>query len=97
MLGSEGGIVTERKIIRSVPCRALAMLHYIYSSLAWQTNPLGTFCSIILGAASLSLVITYPLMKRITYWPQLVLGEMENFFSNFFFSCSFWGVLQIST
>uniref|UniRef100_A0A8D0F6M8 4-hydroxybenzoate polyprenyltransferase n=1 Tax=Strix occidentalis caurina TaxID=311401 RepID=A0A8D0F6M8_STROC len=33
------------------------------------------YYSIILGAASLSLVITYPLMKRITYWPQLVLGE----------------------
>lgn len=30
--------------------------------------------SIALGAASLSLVVTYPLMKRITYWPQLVLG-----------------------
>lgn len=30
--------------------------------------------SIALGAASLSLVVSYPLMKRITYWPQLVLG-----------------------
>lgn len=30
--------------------------------------------SIALGAASLSLVITYPLMKRFTYWPQFVLG-----------------------
>jgi len=27
-----------------------------------------------LGAASLSLVATYPFFKRITYWPQLVLG-----------------------
>lgn len=33
--------------------------------------------SIALGAASLLLVITYPLMKRITYWPQLALGELE--------------------
>ncbi|KAK1792322.1 hypothetical protein P4O66_012272, partial [Electrophorus voltai] len=31
------------------------------------------YYSIALGAASLSLVVTYPLMKRITYWPQLVL------------------------
>ncbi|XP_020609894.1 4-hydroxybenzoate polyprenyltransferase, mitochondrial-like [Orbicella faveolata] len=31
--------------------------------------------SIILGAASLGLVVTYPLMKRITYWPQAFLGE----------------------
>lgn len=31
--------------------------------------------SIALGAASLSLVVTYPLMKRLTHWPQLVLGE----------------------
>ena len=33
--------------------------------------------SIALGAASLLLVATYPLMKRITYWPQLALGELE--------------------
>jgi len=34
--------------------------------------------SILLGASSLGLVITYPLMKRITYWPQLVLGLTFN-------------------
>ncbi|KAB1282194.1 4-hydroxybenzoate polyprenyltransferase; mitochondrial [Camelus dromedarius] len=34
--------------------------------------------SIALGAASLLLVITYPLMKRITYWPQLALGLTFN-------------------
>ncbi|KAK0520167.1 Para-hydroxybenzoate--polyprenyltransferase, mitochondrial precursor (PHB:polyprenyltransferase) [Tilletia horrida] len=38
--------------------------------------------SIALGASSLSLVIIYPLMKRITYWPQFVLGLAFN-----------WGVL----
>lgn len=34
--------------------------------------------SIFLGASSLSLVTTYPLMKRITYWPQAVLGLTFN-------------------
>ncbi|KAF9434933.1 Para-hydroxybenzoate--polyprenyltransferase, mitochondrial precursor (PHB:polyprenyltransferase) [Entomortierella beljakovae] len=34
--------------------------------------------SIILGASSLSLVVTYPAMKRITYWPQVVLGLAFN-------------------
>ncbi|KAI0306960.1 UbiA prenyltransferase family-domain-containing protein [Multifurca ochricompacta] len=34
--------------------------------------------SILLGASSLSLVITYPLMKRVTYWPQAVLGLAFN-------------------
>ncbi|XP_017481178.1 PREDICTED: 4-hydroxybenzoate polyprenyltransferase, mitochondrial isoform X1 [Rhagoletis zephyria] len=34
--------------------------------------------SIVLGASSLGLVVTYPLMKRITYWPQLVLGMAFN-------------------
>jgi len=34
--------------------------------------------SIFLGAASLSVVVVYPLMKRITYWPQLVLGLAFN-------------------
>ncbi|XP_003414159.3 4-hydroxybenzoate polyprenyltransferase, mitochondrial [Loxodonta africana] len=36
------------------------------------------YYSIALGAASLLLVITYPLMKRITYWPQLFLGLTFN-------------------
>ncbi|KAJ3014520.1 UNVERIFIED_CONTAM: hypothetical protein HDU68_000242 [Siphonaria sp. JEL0065] len=34
--------------------------------------------SILLGASSLSLVIIYPLMKRITYWPQAILGLAFN-------------------
>lgn len=33
--------------------------------------------SILLGAASLSVVTVYPLMKRITYWPQAVLGTFR--------------------
>ncbi|KAI0736140.1 UbiA prenyltransferase family-domain-containing protein [Fomitopsis betulina] len=34
--------------------------------------------SILLGASSLSLVTIYPFMKRITYWPQSVLGLAFN-------------------
>lgn len=34
--------------------------------------------SVFLGASSLVLVIAYPLMKRITYWPQFVLGMTFN-------------------
>lgn len=34
--------------------------------------------SIFLGASSLSVVTIYPLMKRITYWPQAVLGLAFN-------------------
>lgn len=34
--------------------------------------------SIVLGASSLGVVVAYPLMKRITYWPQLVLGLAFN-------------------
>jgi len=30
--------------------------------------------TIVLGSASLALVVVYPFMKRLTYWPQLVLG-----------------------
>jgi 4-hydroxybenzoate polyprenyltransferase len=39
--------------------------------------------TILLGALSLSLVFVYPLMKRITWWPQLFLGLAFN-----------WGVLM---
>ncbi|CAD6565249.1 MAG: Para-hydroxybenzoate--polyprenyltransferase, mitochondrial precursor (PHB:polyprenyltransferase) [Cyphobasidiales sp. Tagirdzhanova-0007] len=34
--------------------------------------------SILLGASSLAIVVVYPLMKRITYWPQFVLGLAFN-------------------
>ena len=34
--------------------------------------------AILIGAASLGLVALYPLMKRITYWPQLFLGLTFN-------------------
>ncbi|KAJ8676405.1 hypothetical protein QAD02_012192 [Eretmocerus hayati] len=34
--------------------------------------------SVFLGASSLALVIVYPLMKRITHWPQLILGMTFN-------------------
>ncbi|XP_060527434.1 4-hydroxybenzoate polyprenyltransferase, mitochondrial [Cylas formicarius] len=34
--------------------------------------------SVFLGASSLVLVATYPLMKRYTYWPQLMLGFTFN-------------------
>jgi len=34
--------------------------------------------SIFLGASSMALVVTYPLMKRITYWPQVFLGLTFN-------------------
>ncbi|XP_044003832.1 4-hydroxybenzoate polyprenyltransferase, mitochondrial [Aphidius gifuensis] len=34
--------------------------------------------SVLLGASSLGLVVIYPLMKRVTYWPQLILGMAFN-------------------
>ncbi|XP_031339517.1 4-hydroxybenzoate polyprenyltransferase, mitochondrial [Photinus pyralis] len=34
--------------------------------------------SVFLGASSLGLVVTYPLMKRYTHWPQFVLGLAFN-------------------
>ena len=34
--------------------------------------------TIAVGGASLVLVFTYPLMKRITFWPQFVLGFTFN-------------------
>ena len=36
------------------------------------------YASILLGASSLSVVTVYPLMKRLTDWPQAVLGLAFN-------------------
>jgi 4-hydroxybenzoate polyprenyltransferase len=32
---------------------------------------------VLLGAASMALVVVYPLMKRYSDWPQLVLGTFS--------------------
>ncbi len=39
-----------------------------------RAAPARALRSIGLGASSLALVVTYPLMKRVTYWPQAFLG-----------------------
>ena len=31
--------------------------------------------TVALGAASVPLIATYPFMKRVTYWPQVFLGQ----------------------
>ena len=38
------------------------------------------FFSVFLGAASMILVVAYPLAKRYTYWPQVVLGTCFMFY-----------------
>jgi 4-hydroxybenzoate polyprenyltransferase len=55
------------------PTQALAFLGIQLSLGLAVLTQLNWYC-IFLGASSLSLVVTYPLFKRITYWPQFVLG-----------------------
>lgn len=55
-------------------CKFLALQLTIGLAILLQLN----WYSILLGASSLVVVVVYPLMKRITYWPQLVLGFAFN-------------------
>ncbi|GAU96932.1 hypothetical protein RvY_08299 [Ramazzottius varieornatus] len=57
------------------------------SALVWLAGQLGlsllvllqfNWYSIVLGASSLGLVLTYPFFKRVTYFPQVVLGLAFN-------------------
>ena len=52
----------------------LAVLMTLGLLILLQLNPV----SIALGVGVLALVVTYPLFKRITYWPQFVLGLTFN-------------------
>ncbi len=52
----------------------LALQLFVGLLILLQLNPF----SILLGAASLALVFTYPFMKRVTYWPQAFLGLTFN-------------------
>ncbi|WP_240002597.1 4-hydroxybenzoate octaprenyltransferase [Oleisolibacter albus] len=73
----------ERTRVRPIPSGAVTTTQALAFLLAQllvglmillQLNPV----SIVLGAASLLLVFTYPLMKRITWWPQAFLGLTFN-------------------
>lgn len=62
----------------NIHCNLWSSIYFLFwSGQHWATYSKYDFpwSSIALGAASLSLVFTYPLMKRITYWPQFVLGR----------------------
>ncbi len=55
------------------PIQALLFLAVLLAcglAVLWQLNPLAR----VLGASSLLLVALYPLAKRVTSWPQLVMG-----------------------
>lgn len=53
----------------------LAMLCVIGAGILFSLTP----AAILLGFCSLPLIVLYPFMKRITYWPQLFLGFTFNF------------------
>jgi 4-hydroxybenzoate polyprenyltransferase len=72
-----------RTKLRPLASGALQPRHAIGFLAAQLTAGLGVllqlnYNSILLGAASLPLVVIYPLMKRYTNWPQLVLGLAFN-------------------
>ena len=60
----------------SVPAAALFLVVLLAAGLAILVS-FNRF-AIMVGAASLVLVFTYPLMKRITFWPQFFLGLAFN-------------------
>lgn len=57
----------------------LFLLLFVAAFLLWNLGTLAQY----MGLAAVGLVITYPFMKRITYWPQLFLGITFN-----------WGILM---
>ncbi|KAL0083943.1 UbiA prenyltransferase family-domain-containing protein [Phycomyces blakesleeanus] len=63
------GAISPAKAIAFLGCQ-LSVGLAVLTQLNWY--------SIFLGASSLSLVVSYPLMKRVTYWPQTVLGLAYN-------------------
>ncbi|XP_030836947.1 4-hydroxybenzoate polyprenyltransferase, mitochondrial [Strongylocentrotus purpuratus] len=63
------GEITQFQALCFLACQLSASLA-ILLSFNWY--------SVALGASSMLLVVSYPLMKRITYWPQAVLGMAFN-------------------
>lgn len=73
----------DRTRLRPIPAGEISMKQ-AFAFLAFQSligllvliqfNPF----SIALGISSLGLIVLYPFMKRVTYWPQLILGFTFN-------------------
>jgi len=61
------GILLQLNWLRLVPP--------LVSSLVKPSNKFPS--SVAVGASSMLLVIAYPLAKRYTYWPQVILGEFS--------------------
>ena len=73
--------LTSKKI--SILEASLLLFALLFSSLIILLQ--FKIATILIGLASIPLVVIYPFMKRYTYWPQLVLGLVFN-----------WGVLMVS-
>ncbi|KAI9319142.1 UbiA prenyltransferase family-domain-containing protein [Dichotomocladium elegans] len=76
----------ERTKIRPVAAGTVTVPQAIAFTGAQMFCALGTFMMLnnytqvtFLTLSSLALVVTYPLMKRVTYWPQMVLGFTFNY------------------
>ncbi|PPQ66753.1 hypothetical protein CVT24_008710 [Panaeolus cyanescens] len=63
------GDITQKQALAFLAAQLTAGLG-VLTQLNWY--------SILLGASSLSIVVVYPLMKRLTHWPQAVLGLAFN-------------------
>jgi len=79
--------LVERSSIRPLPSGLLSLLNayltiFFLLSLSFLILIQFNFTTIILGLSSSILIILYPYMKRLTYWPQLFLGFTFN-----------WGIL----
>ncbi|MEA1650154.1 4-hydroxybenzoate octaprenyltransferase [Nitrospirillum sp. BR 11164] len=75
--------LVERTRVRPIPSGAVSVPQAIAFLIAQCLVGLGVLvqmnrATIVMGAASLVLVATYPLMKRITWWPQAFLGLTFN-------------------
>ena len=73
---AHSGVRVPRAPVDRWPGRAHpAQLVQVRTSVSSKEIHRMTKNSILLGASSLSVVTIYPFMKRVTYWPQAVLGE----------------------
>ena len=71
-------LAADETLLRTRHVECTSLRHYVHAVRYYNGKCVlynCVYCRVVLGAVSLVPCVIYPMMKRITYWPQAFLGK----------------------